>query len=565
MQKLYTPEGEALRGQPWPEYPRPLLERDSFYNLNGEWEFAAQGAAEMPAAFPMRIQVPFAPESILSGVERHFARQWLFYRKTFALPQGFVRRRTFLHFGAVDQIAEVFLNGVRLGGHTGGYAPFSFEATDALQEENTLVVRVRDELENHILPYGKQREKRGGMWYTPVSGIWQTVWLESMGEKFIRELNVETGSDFASIDTGDETLFGTVSVETPQGTLRVPLENGRARVALEAPRFWSPDAPYLYRFTVETAEDRVRSYFALRTLETRVVDGVPRLCLNGKPYFFNGLLDQGYWSDGLFTPASPACFAHDILMAKRLGFNMLRKHIKVEPQRFYYECDRLGMIVFQDMVNNGGYSFLRDTALPTLGLKRLPDRWMHPDGKTRAVFLEGMDDAVRRLKRHPCVCCWTIFNEGWGQFDSGAAYRRLRRLDATRFIDSASGWFAGGESDVESRHVYFKPFKFRKGKKPVVLSEFGGYALKLPAHSFNPEKTYGYRSFKTQAEFMDALEKLYREEILPAIEQGLCAAVYTQLSDVEDEVNGLTTYDRRALKCDEERMRRIGEEAAKRL
>ena len=352
---------------------------------------------------------------------------------------------------------------------------------------------------------------------------------------------------------------GTVHVKTPQGVLTQVFSGGQVLLELPAPRLWSPEDPYLYETEIETAQDRVQTYFALRTLDVREADGLPRLCLNGRPYFFHGVLDQGYWSDGLFTPASPACFDEDILAMKHLGFNTLRKHIKVEPELFYYACDRLGMVVFQDMVNNGAYSFFMDTALPTLGIRRWNDRRMHRDPATRRAFTEAMEETVRRLEKHPCVCCWTIFNEGWGQFDSQAQFERLRALDDSRFIDTTSGWFRCGQSDVESLHVYFKPVRLPKREKPLVLSEFGGYSYKPEGHVFNTEKTYGYRYFKEQPAFMDALERLYLDEIVPAREKGLCAAIYTQLSDVEDETNGLVSYDRAVCKADEARMCAIAE------
>ena len=552
--ELWTQEGEVLQGQPWTAYPRPHLQREEWLNLNGEWEFAACDSGDLPERFDRKIRVPFPPESLLSGIHETFAENtYLFYRRSFILPEGFQKDRVLLHFGAVDQIATVYLNGQRIGEHIGGYQHFTFDITDDLQAVNVLVVRVEDHLSARVLPYGKQCRKRGGMWYTPVSGIWQTVWLESVPRKYIKSLHIETGADFAQFHT--QSLEGLVTIQTLEGMVEVPLKNGKARVELRTPRLWSPEDPYLYQCTIRAGEDSVSTYFALRTLEIREVEGISRLCLNGKPYFFHGLLDQGYWSDGLFTPACPECYAKDILGMKALGFNTLRKHIKVEPEQFYYDCDRLGMIVFQDFVNNGDYSFLRDTALPTVGLKRLGDKYLHRDPKARSAFLVHLEETVKQLRHHPSVCYWTIFNEGWGQFDSTAVYRHLKTLDPTRFVDSASGWFTGGESDVESDHVYFKPFHPRKTKKPLVLSEFGGYACKIMGHAFNLNKEYGYRHFADRESFEKALLELYEKEIVPAIPEGLCAAVYTQVSDVEDETNGLVTYDRKVTKVNQEVMR----------
>lgn len=550
---LYTPEGEALTGQPWNVHPRPQLRRDSFFCLNGEWEFRANGGE------PETIRVPFPPESLLSGVHRRMDRRpTLLYRKTFSLPENFNRGRVLLHFGAVDQSARITLNGHLLGTHLGGYEPFSFDVTDCLQPENTLEVIAKDALDSFVLPYGKQCEKRGGMWYTPVTGIWQTVWLESVPETYVKSLRIDTGADWVCI-TAEGISGGNVILALPDGPLTAHFTGDSVRIPLANPRLWSPEDPWLYEFTLRAGDDEVQSYFALRTLEVKTVDGHPRLCLNGKPYFFHGLLDQGYYSDGIFLPAAPEGYTEDILAMKNLGFNTLRKHIKIEPEQFYYDCDRLGMIVFQDMVNNGRYSFFRDTALPTVGVKRLPDKNLHRDPKTRKAFEEAMEATVRQLCNHPCICCWTIFNEGWGQFSSGEMYHKLKALDDTRFIDTASGWFAGAPSDVESLHIYFKPVKLKPAEKPLVLSEFGGYSYKEAGHVFNTEKTYGYRFFEKQADFEDALEKLYLEEIVPAVEKGLCAAILTQVSDVEDETNGLLTYDRKICKVNAARMQAIAE------
>ena len=551
--ELYTMEGENLPETPWNVYPRPQMRRDSFLCLNGEWKLFIGGEEH-------KITVPFPPESLLSGLHTRIPKKAeIVYKKKFYLPDGFIKGRVLLHFGAVDQIARVKFNGKCIGKHVGGYAPFCFDITELLRRKNTLEVFVRDELHTGILPYGKQCEKRGGMWYTPVTGIWQTVWVESVPEEYVRSLRIETGADFADI-TAFGAKNGEVTVKTPEGDLVFPLEAGKAHITLENPRLWSPETPYLYEFTLKSGEDEVRSYFALRTLEIKEVGGVPRLCLNGKPYFFHGLLDQGYFSDGIFTPAAPECYENDIVAMKKLGFNMLRKHIKVEPEQFYYDCDRLGMVVFQDMVNNSDYSFLRDTAMPTVGIKKLDDRNMHKNPKSRAAFEKTMEETVAQLYNHPCICYWTIFNEGWGQFESGKMYQKLKALDSTRFIDTASGWFTGAESDVESLHVYFKPVKMEKSEKPVVLSEFGGYSYKPEGHVFNVKQTYGYKFFKDREEFEASLIRLYREEIVPLVKEGLCAAVYTQVSDVEDETNGLLSYDRKVLKVSEAPMREIATE-----
>ncbi len=559
MTDLYTLEGRQLLACdnpiPWNVYPRPQLRRDSFFCLNGSWDFAVTDSSEAPSLYDKTILVPFAPETLLSGVHERFSEdRFLWYRRSFSLPDGFTTTgdRILLHFGAVDQEAVVWINGRSVGSHAGGYDPFYFDITDFLQADNVIEIQITDHLSDFVLPYGKQCQKQGGMWYTPTTGIWQTVWLECVPASYIRHLKIDTGTDYVSI-IAEGAESGTLTVQTPSGPLSAELTHGHARLMLPAARMWSPEDPYLYKFTIETPSDHISSYFALRALEIKTLDGLPRLCLNGKPYFFHGLLDQGYWSDGLLTPASPEAFVRDIAAMKSLGFNMLRKHIKIEPELFYYECDRMGMVVFQDFVNNGDYSFLRDTALPTVGLLRRSDRRLHRDAAAREAFVSHMEQTVRQLYNHPCICYWTIFNEGWGQFCSSSMYARLRALDASRFIDSASGWFAGGDTDVDSRHVYFRKLKMPRRRKvdasrPLVLSEFGGYTWKPEGHVYNTDKTYGYGGYSTREEFVTALRSLYMEQVLPLISQGLCAAVYTQVSDVEDETNGLLSFDREVMK-----------------
>ena len=554
---LMTPWGEELKNsgkQPWQAYPRPQMVRNSYVNLNGMWDFTVTPDEGFPSAYAHTLTGPFCRESQLSGLQFHpNDGEYLDYRRNFTLPEGFCEARVLLHFGAVDQIADIYVNQTHLCHHVGGYESFTVDITDALQEDNELIVRAVDDLRTPLLPYGKQTLKRGGMWYTPVSGICQTVWLESVPENYIRKLNIQTSGTSVTIST-EPAMDGTVTVE---GLGRFPLG---AVIAPEEPHLWSPEDPHLYRFTVETAQDRVDSYFALRTLEVKEMDGYHRLCLNGKPYFFHGLLDQGYWPDGLLTAPAPEAYEFDILEMKRLGFNTLRKHIKVEPDQFYYDCDRFGMIVFQDMVNNGDYSFFRDTALPTVGIQKLDDRNLHRDEATRKVFLDSMESTVNQLKNPPCICYWTIFNEGWGQFDSDNVCDRFRKLDDTRFIDSTSGWFRRSNTDVDSRHVYFKPIKLAGKDKPRVLSEFGGYSYKPEGHVFNMEQTYGYGKFENQQDFAAAVEKLYLEQVLPAYRKGLCAAIYTQVSDVEDETNGLLSYDRKISKLDAARMTALAEQ-----
>ena len=556
LQVLSTIRGETRNESPWDVYPRPQMRRDSYLNLNGEWQFGTH-----PKSLDRRVLVPFCPESALSGVNVHFAEgQWLCYRRYVTLPEGFRRERLLLHIGAADQRTRVSVNG-HLAGDYHGLGSHCVDVTDHWQEgENELTVYCQDDLRDQSFPYGKQvlPEKRGGMWYTTVSGIWQSVWMESVPETHIRKLNIENRGASVLIST-EPALNGTVRVA---GLGEFALENGRVAITPAEPHFWSPEDPYLYDFTITAGEDRVESYFAIRTLEVTKVGKYPRLCLNGKPYFFHGLLDQGYWPEGIYTPAAPECYADDILAMKKLGFNTLRKHIKVEAEEFYYQCDKLGMIVWQDMVNNSDYSFIRDTALPTAfpGYQKRGDKRLHPREEHRRRFLEGMEITVNQLKNHPSICLWTIFNEGWGQFEADMVYDQFLKLDDTRFIDSTSGWFRREKSHVDSRHVYFRRIRLEgDGKKPLILSEFGGKTYRAEGHVFNPDKSYGYGGCKTPEQLNAAVQKLYMEEVLPCIPKGLCAAIYTQVSDVEDEINGVLTYDRKICKLSPEIMLPVSE------
>ena len=538
-------------------HPRPQLRRETWMDLNGKWDFAVQADEKKPEAFDRTILVPYCPESALSGIHNHFPEgSFLFYRRYVRLPEAAAGHRILLHMGAADQALTCYVNGVEIGSHTGGYTAFTMDITRAVREENEILLRVRDDLTDTAFPRGKQSLTPGGMWYTPVSGIWQSVWLEWVPETYIQSLDIRADMTEAVLDTGDASLSGTVTVMAPEENVTLPLTGGRAVFRPETPRLWSPEDPYLYEFEITTGADRVSGYFALRSWDIRNVDGIPRLCVNGKPRFFHGLLDQGYWPDGIYTPPSPDCYRQEILAMKRMGFNTLRTHIKVEPEEFYYQCDKLGMFVFQDMVSNGDYSYLKDTILPTLGFQRKNDRRAHPDKRSRQMFLDNMKAQVLQLKNHPCIAMWTIFNEGWGQFDATAAYHTLKALDDSRFVCSCSGWFRSGESDVFSRHIYFGQWHhLKRTDKPLVLTEFGGICLAVDGHLYNPDKSYGYQSSKDSEDYRKKLLTLYRKHILPAIPKGLCAAIYTQVSDVEEEINGLLTYDRQVTKPDAEEMR----------
>ncbi len=546
---LTTPFEKDLTDTPLSEYPRPQLVRDSYLCLNGKWDFKVENGSQ--EIYKGEILVPFPIESKLSGVAKTFEKDSLYiYTRRFSLPEGFRRDRMILHFGAVDQETQVYINGSFVGANIGGYIPFEFDITDYLNDtDNIIRVEVTDFLDLS-LPYGKQTEKRGGMWYTKVSGIWQTVWIESVNKTYIESIKTDITENSVTLTTLGGENDKTLKIATPTGDKIYNYTGDSIKIDVENPVCWTPENPYIYHFTLVSGEDTVSSYFALRTIGTKSVNGKTFITLNGKPYFFNGLLDQGYFSDGIFLPATYEGYKNDILQAKKLGFNMLRKHIKIEPQMFYYYCDIYGMAVFQDAVNNGKYSFLRDTALPTVGIKNIK-RNSAPK-KCRVNFEETAQKMIKLLYNHPSVCYYTIFNEGWGQYNGSRVYEKLKALDNSRIYDTASGWFTEQKSDVVSEHVYFKPIKLKESPdRPLILSEFGGYCLKFGENSFNQDETYGYKKCATNEDFERDLKALYKQQVLPAVKQGLNVTVLTQLSDVEDETNGLITYDRQIVKLNE--------------
>ncbi len=564
IQTLFTDEGKKLISDPeaipWDVHPRPLLRRDKFINLCGWWDFSVYERDSKLNMDTTRIRVPFPPEAVLSGIERHFAEgARLIYERQVSLPADFRKNKVLLHIDGADQHAKVFVNDEQVGEHSGGYEHFTLDITSC-GDSFSLRIETVDDLRDHKEPYGKQRIKRGGMWYTPFSGIWQPVWIESVTDKYIKSLTIDTDMEQAVIDTGDASLNGRVRVTTPNGILPVPLTGGKAVIRPEVPRLWSPEDPYLYNFEIKTEDgDEIHSYFALRQISVGEYNGKNRIFLNGNPYFFHGLLDQGYYSDGICTPADPSLFEQDILTAKRIGFNTLRKHIKVEPDVYYAACDRLGMIVFQDMINNGRYNFFRDTIFPNMGFRKKKDKRFHRNKSTRALFIKRMEETVKQLYSFPSILYWTIFNEGWGQFDSVSVCEKLREFDKSRIIDAASGWFDQFTGDVYSVHAYNSPYFYLPDKRPAILSECGGYSYSVEGHIFNDERTYGYGSVNGSRELYDRIKKLYLCEIRPSIRKGLCGAIYTQLSDVEDEINGLITYDRKKVKVPEDAMQCLSE------
>lgn len=528
---------------PLGRYPRPLLKRNSFISLNGEWEDG--------------IIVPYPLESANSHFKGPVPETYT-YTRTFKISSGFIKDKVLLHFGAVDAECEVAIDNVVVGFHEGGYLPFEFDITGLVTEEkeHTLTVTVTDTLDNR-LSIGKQKRKRGGMWYTPVTGIWQSVWLESVPINYIEGLEITPYLDKISVNVYSEATDFFVKIFFKEVLIyEGHFDDSFFQIKIENPMLWTPDSPNLYDMEISTGTDIITTYFGLRTVEIGEYKGVQRILLNGQPFFFHGVLDQGYFPEGIYTPNSEYDYEEDIRRLKELGFNTLRKHIKIEPECFYEACDRLGIVVFQDMVNNGKYKFLRDTALPTIGIQKMNDQKFKVPLATKIAFEGAMEETLINLYNHPSIVYYTIFNEGWGQFDSDIMVSIVKAMDRTRIIDATSGWFWQENSDVDSYHVYFKEFKLPDAKptRPVILSEFGGFSYKIMEHSFNLKKTYGYGKAISSEELTDMIVSLYEKEIIPKIPLGLSGTIYTQFTDVEDETNGFYTYDRRVCKVDKKRM-----------
>ncbi len=534
----------------WLSYPRPQLRRNSYVNMNGPWELDGQ-----------EIQVPFAPQCRLSGYKGTVGEH-LTYKKKFAYPADFTLNgtRAILHFGAVDEVADVYVNDIHVGRHEGGYLHFSFDITDALIKDtlNELRVEVVDTL-SRVYPYGKQCKKRGGMWYTPISGIWQTVWMENVPENYIEEIKLTPSmTDIEITVTGKVDGFKATVLDAGKIVVEQMFIENTGKIVIPNPILWDTENPHLYDLKIEAGQDKIESYFALRTVEIKNKDGVNRICLNDKPIFMHGLLDQGYYEDGIYLPEDEEEFTRDILRMKELGFNMLRKHIKIEPEKFYYECDRLGMLVLQDMVNNGGYSYILDTVLPTFGFKKRNDcKGRYQDAECKKVFEWHMKDTLHDLYNHPCIIGYTIFNEGWGQFESDRMYDIAKSIDSTRFYDATSGWFAQKKSDLDSEHIYFRAEELHAKERPMFLSECGGFSYAVEGHMFNTEKSYGYGACKSVEELTDRIVDMYNVMVVPGIKGGVCGCVYTQVSDVEDEINGMYTYDREICKVNKEKMQAL--------
>lgn len=611
LQPLFTVWGERLLAgeEPAAEHPHPQFARAAFQPLDGWWDYAivprasreeaanAWRAAAMPSAFDGRIRVPFSPEAPLSGVGRQVRpSELLWYRRSFSAGAaaeagsgaGVAARaddRCILHFEAVDYACACYVNGTRVGEHVGGYLPFSFDVTEALRAgENELALCVFDPSDEGVQLRGKQKLERGGIWYTAQSGIWQTVWLERVPARRIASMEIDAQADaerlvLAVEVTSDVDEGGCADAAALPLAVRVldgGVEVGRALVDAAAgthaltvdvprPHLWSPDDPHLYDLELTYGRDRVESYCAFRTVSMeRDERGVPRLFLNHEPCFLRGVLDQGYWPDGLMTAPSDEALVFDIETCKGLGFNLLRKHIKVECDRWYYHCDRLGMLVWQDMVSGGSpLGAWHSSYKPTFFRSSwggyaddTPRHYGHLSAGSAAFrdeWTDGCAGTVGYLRNHPSIIAWVLFNEGWGQFEARTAAELVRGLDPTRAIDAVSGWYDQRCGDFLSVHNYFRPLEVyddaARPPRAFVISEFGGLSYYLPAHS-SLATSYGYGSFSDLAAFREAVgETLARVDALER--EGLAGFVYTQLSDVEEETNGLVTYDRRVSKLAE--------------
>lgn len=564
-----------------PEYPRPSLVRSSYLNLNGSWKYAITREESIPLQFDGDILVPFSPECSLSGVMRHLKPdETLWYMRPLSLTRPQPGKRLLLHFGAADQYAEVYINRVQAGSHQGGYLPFTLDITDfVFNGDNELLVKIKDVTDTSWHSRGKQSLKSGGMFYTAQSGLWQTVWAEIVPDNYIENIfffpDFDNSCLHMKVVTPLETrLQCTVSGDQTEPFTFSALTNQETSVELPGFHPWSPEDPYLYQVTLTAGQDRVSSYFAMRKCDIQTAaDGTRRFFLNNKPCFQAGVLDQGYWPESLYTAPTDEALIADIVRMKELGFNMLRKHAKIEPERFYYHCDRLGMLVWQDMVNGGThYRHWFVTYLATLM------NWNHisyhdgekhrkllsrTEAEGQQEFLQEMEETIAFLYNHPCIVVWVPFNEGWGQFDAAMAAQRIHQLDPSRLVDHASGWFDQKGGDIVSLHYYFFTLKFKTEKhRALALTEFGGYSCSVPGHSAC-DKVYGYKKFNATGPLTCAYARLIEQTILPAVKKGIGATVYTQLSDIEEETNGIYTYDRKICKLDPDTVRRLNQKLAK--
>ena len=583
MIQLMTKWGRNInRWNPLLEYPRPNLVRNSYFSLNGEWEYCIN-QTEIVEEYDGTIIVPYSPETELSGVGKIvMPKDYLHYKKVFTLPKYFVKERVILHFGAVDQECNVFLNGKWLGEHIGGYLAFDYDITEFLVDgENILTLCVKDMTEEKPHMRGKQKLVKKGeyasLFYTPQSGIWKPVWLESVVKDYIEALKITPLFDEKAVQINVKTKENTKAKVVILDQEEVIVEsivdtNSDSRVDIGEFKEWAPDTPYLYDLKVLYGEDEVNSYFGMRKFSIdKDKNGILRFFLNNRPFFFNGVLDQGYWPESLLTPPTDEALKYDILKLKELGYNTIRKHIKIEGERFYYHCDKIGMIVWQDMPNGGGdYNMIFVTYLTNAfdwfarGVKdKYYKAFKRDDAEGRKQYYRDLKEMIEQLYNYPCIATWIPFNEGWGQFDAAKATKLIRSMDSTRIINEACGWFDQQGGDIYSIHNYSKGLEVEPQKDRVVaLTEYGGYSYAMNGH-LACEKEFGYQSFSSKEDLTKNYKKLWEEEIYPNLEKGLSGAIYTQTSDIEEEINGIMTYDREEVKLMEEEIRQLNEKLYK--
>ena len=545
---------------PLSEYPRPQFKRNSYICLNGLWEYAIRKEEAIPETFDGNILVPYSPEVEKSGVNKVvMPDDYLFYRLNYEIPKDFIKDKVILHFGAVDQIAEVFINGQFVIKHVGGFLPFSVDIKPFLKDNNfELVLRVVDTTNSSFHSSGKQSLNPGGIWYKPQSGIYMPVWMESVSDGFIEKIKITPDIDKKQVKISFKSTKKSAKLQLNGKTYDLFTDQENI-INIDDLHLWSPENPYLYECKIANEVDEVSTYFAMRKISL-IKDDKNRLliALNNKPYFMKGVLDQGYYQDGLLTPNSDDDYINDIKLIKSLGFNVSRKHIKIESLRWYYHCDRLGLLVWQDFVNGcTKYDFWLNQ-VPLFVRYKISDhrykKFFREDEEGRKEAYQEFLDTIDLLYNSPCIVLWTIFNEAWGQFDAKEIYEKLKQVDPTRLYDHASGWHDQGSSDVKSMHIYKWKVKVpSKGKiknRAFVCSECGAYILDKRLKEAKKKEGFIYLLFNNKEDFQKEYEKFIKEEIKPAKKNGMSAFIYTQISDVEEEMNGFVSYDRKEIKVD---------------